>query len=219
MAKVVIFGNSENAEIAYFHLKHDSAHEIVGFTVDEAYLQAETFHGLPVVPYETLEKTYSPDEYHLFMPISYKKVNKLRASKYYNAKERGYHFISYISSKAAYYGTPVGENCFILENNVIQPFSSIGNNCILWSGSHIGHHAVIEDHCFIASQVVVSGVVTVGEYTFIGVNSTLRDNIKIGRENVIGACSVILGDTDDLAVYSPGGTEKLKLPSNRLWGI
>lgn len=219
MAKVVIFGNSEIAEIAHFYLKADSEHEIVGFTVDEAYLKEESFHKLSVVPYETLEEFYTPEEYKLFIPISYKKVNKLRAEKYYNAKERGYSFISYISSKAAYYGTPVGENTFIFENNVIQPFTSIGNNCIIWSGNHIGHHSVIKDHCFLASQIVVSGAVTVEEYTFIGVNATLRDNIKIGKENVIGAGSVILKDTQDREVYSPGGTEKLKVPSNRLRGI
>jgi sugar O-acyltransferase (sialic acid O-acetyltransferase NeuD family) len=219
MAKVIIFGNSEIAEIAHFYLTTDSEHEVVGFTVDEAYLKQETFHQLPVVPYEMLEKHYPPNEYSLFIPISYKKVNKLRAQKYLDAKDRGYSFISYISSRAAYYGTPVGENTFIFENNVIQPFTFIGNNCILWSGNHIGHHSVIRDHCFLASQIVVSGAVTVGEYTFIGVNATVRDNIKIGKENVIGAGSVILKDTEDQEVYSPGGTEKLKVPSNRLRSI
>jgi sugar O-acyltransferase (sialic acid O-acetyltransferase NeuD family) len=219
MAKVVVFGNSENADIAYFHLKHDSVHEVVAFTVDNDFIGSGVFHGLPVLPFETLETFYTPAEVDLFVPISYRKVNKIRAEKYSNAKQRGYAFISYISSKAIYYGTPVGENCFILENNVIQPYSVIGNNCTLWSGSHIGHHSIIEDHCFVSSQVVISGAVTVGAYTFIGVNATLRDNIRIGRENVIGACSIILSDTSDYAVYSPGSTEKLKLPSNRLWNI
>lgn len=219
MAKVVIFGNSEIAEIAYYCLQNDSEHEIVGFTVDETHLQNDNFNALPVVPYETLEKYYSPLEYKLFMPISYKKVNKVRAEHYYDAKERGYGFISYISSKATYYGTSVGENCFIFENNVIQPFAFIGNNCILWSGNHIGHHSVIQDHCFLASHIVVSGAVTIGEYSFVGVNATIRDNVKIGKANVIGAGSLILSDTDDQAVYSPRGTEKSKVPSNRLRSI
>jgi sugar O-acyltransferase (sialic acid O-acetyltransferase NeuD family) len=219
MSRVVIFGNSQNAEIAHFHLVNDSEHQVVGFTVDAQFVGTGMFHGLPVVPFEELEKYFPPSDVKLFIPISYKKVNKIRAGKYFEAKERGYSFISYISSKAVYYNTPVGENCFILENNVIQPYSYIGNNCILWSGSHIGHHATIEDHCFISSQVVIAGVVTVGAYTFVGVNATLRDNIKIGKENVVGACSIVLQDTADFAVYSPGSSEKLKLPSNRLWSI
>lgn len=219
MAQVVIFGNSENADIAFFHLVNDSDHKVVGFTVDGAFVGSGSFHELPVVAFESLEESFAPEEVSLLIPISYKKVNKIRAAKYLEAKARGYKFISYISSKAIYYNTPVGENCFILENNVIQPYSRIGNNCTLWSGSHIGHHSVIDDHCFISSQVVISGAVKIGEYTFIGVNATLRDNIKIGKENVIGASSIILKDTEDFAVYSPGGTEKLKLPSNRLWNI
>ena len=219
MAKVVIFGIGQIAEIAHFYLTEDSEHEVVAFTVDQEYLDNEVFHALPVVPYESIESLYPPSEYKLFIPISYKKVNKLRAEKFADAKAKGYSCVSYISSKATYYGTPVGENCFIFENNVIQPFTTIGDNCILWSGNHFGHHSVIEDHCFIASHVVISGSVTIGEYSFIGVNATIRDNVVVGRENVIGAGSLILADTEERAVFSPRETEKSKVPSNRLRGI
>lgn len=219
MSKVVIFGVGQIAELAHYYLTTDSEHEIVGFTVDSAYLDSEIYKDLPVVAFENLINTYPPDQYKLFIPISYKKVNKIRAEKYYEAKKKGYSFISYVSSRAAYYGTPIGENCFIFENNVIQPFTEIGNNCILWSGNHIGHHTKIKDHCFLASHIVVSGSVEVGEFTFIGVNATLRDNIKIGRENVIGAGALILSDTEDKSVYPEAETEKIRAPSDRLRNI
>ncbi|MTJ07341.1 acetyltransferase [Anabaena sp. UHCC 0204] len=214
MAKVVIFGSSEIAEIVHFYLQRDSEHEVVGFTVDEAYLKTESFHNLPIVPYEKLEKYYPPDQYKLFIAISYQQVNKLRAEKYLNGKERGYSFISYISSQASYYGTPVGENCFIMENNVIQPFTSIGNNCLLLGVNSIAHHCVINDHCFLTSHVVLGGGVNIGECTFLGLNTTIRNYIKIGKENIIGAGSIILSDTEDKAVYSPGETVKFEVPSN-----
>lgn len=219
MAKVVIFGVGQIAEVAHFYITNDSEHKVVAFVVDKEFLREETFHNLPVVVYEDLVEKYPPNEYKMFIPISYKKVNKLRAQKFVDAKEKGYECISYVSSKATYYNTPVGENCFIFEDNVIQPFVKIGDNCILWSGNHIGHHATIEDHCFLASHVVVSGSVTVGEYSFIGVNATIRDNVKVGRENVIGANSLILTDTDDKSVYSSKETEKARVLSNRLRGI
>lgn len=219
MAKVVIFGVGQIAEIAHFYLTEDSEHEVVAFTVDREYLSDENFHGLPVSAYETLVENYPPNEYKLFIPISYKKVNKLRAEKYMDAKSKGYECVSYISSKATYYGTPVGENCFIFENNVIQPFTKIGNNCILWSGNHIGHHTTIEDHCFLASHVVVSGNVIIGASSFLGVNSTIADNVKVGKSNVIGSNAVIFKDTEDLSVYSPSETEKSRVPSNRLRGF
>lgn len=219
MAKVVIFGVGQIAELAFFYITHDSEHEVVAFTVDSNYLKEDTFHNLPVFDFEVIDKKYPPNEYKFFLPISYNKVNKIRSEKFKIVKKKGYECISYISSKATYYNTSIGENCFIFENNVIQPYTKIGDNCILWSGNHIGHHTKIEDHCFLASHIVVSGSVTIGEYSFVGVNATIRDNIKIGKENVIGASSLILNDTNDKSVFSPRETEKAKIPSNRLRGI
>jgi sugar O-acyltransferase (sialic acid O-acetyltransferase NeuD family) len=219
MANVVIFGVGQLAEVAHFYITNDSEHNVVAFCVDRDYLKDNEFCGLPVVAYEDIEISYPPSDIKLFMPISYVKVNKVRKEKFEHAKSIGYDFISYISSKATYYGTPVGENCFIFENNVIQPFTSIGDNCILWSGNHVGHHSKIGSHCFIASHVVISGSVEIGDLTFMGVNSTVRDNVSIGIENVIGAGSLILDNTDNRAVYSPKGTEKSRVPSNRLRGI
>jgi sugar O-acyltransferase (sialic acid O-acetyltransferase NeuD family) len=214
MAQVIIFGTSDVAEIVHFYLKHDSEHEVVGFTVDDAYRKSDSFNDLPLVSYEQLEDYYPPSEYKLFIAISYQKVNKLRAEKYFNAKERGYSFISYISSEASYYGTPVGENSFIFANSTIQPFTSIGNNCLLFGANTIGHHCVINDHCFLTSDVILGGGSTVGEYTFIGLNATIRNHLKIGKENIIGAGAILLSNTEDKAVYAPGETAKFAVPSD-----
>lgn len=219
MAKVIIFGVGQIAEIALFYLKNDSEHEVVAFTVDSDFLKTDKFHNLPVISFDQIEKEYPPQDYKMFIPISYNKINKIRAKKFEEARIKGYNFISYISSKATYYNTPVGENCFIFENNVIQPYTKIGDNCILWSGNHIGHHTIIEDHCFLASQIVISGSVTIGEYSFIGVNATIRDNIQIGKSNVIGASSLVLSNSDDNSVFSPRQTDKSKVPSNKLRSI
>ncbi len=216
MAKIIIFGNGQLAEIAQFYINRDTDHEITAFTVNAEFIEKETFNGIPVVPFGTITSQFPPDTYQMFMPISYRKVNLLREEKYLQAKSMGYSFISYISSKASYYGTPVGENCFIFENNVIQPFSKIGDNVILWSGNHIGHHSEIQDHCFITSHVVISGSVVVGRNSFIGVNATIRDNIAIGKRNVIGAGSVILHNTDDDQVFSPGQTPVKTINSDQL---
>jgi sugar O-acyltransferase (sialic acid O-acetyltransferase NeuD family) len=221
MDKVVIFGNGFFAESIYFYLKHDSDHQLIAFTVDESHITSESFHDLPVVAYEKLEKYYPPTEYNLFIPLGYERLNKLRAEKYYDAKKRGYGFISYISSQAVsearyrnHHNISVGENCLILENSIIEPQVIIGDNCILAGGNHIGHHSIINNHCFIASHVVFGGGVVVGEYTFIGMNATIRNAINIGKENIIGAGSIILSNTEDQAVYSPGETPKFQVPSN-----
>jgi UDP-3-O-[3-hydroxymyristoyl] glucosamine N-acyltransferase len=110
----------------------------------------------------------------------------------------------------------IGENCFILEDNTIQPFVTIGNNVTLWSGNHIGHHSTIHDHTFIASHVVVSGGVVIGEQCFFGVNVTLRDHITIGDMCVVGAGTMLLADAEREGVYIGTATERSTLPSTRL---
>jgi len=216
MSKVVIFGTRDNSALAYHYLSNDSKETVAAFTVDREYLREKEFMGLPVVDFAKVEDLFPPNEYKMFVPMSPAKVNTLRAKKYQEAKDKGYSFISYISSKAAYYGTAVGENCFILEHNVIQPFSKIGNNVILWSGNHIGHHCLIEDHCFLTSHAVVSGHVVIGAYSFLGVNCTIRNGVKIAQSNVIGAGALIMHDTKEFEVYPGAGSKAAKVPSTKL---
>lgn len=202
MGKVVVFGVGQFADVAYFYLTHDSSHDVIAFTVDTEYLKDRKFHGLPVVPFEEVERSYPPDRFKMFVPVSYIRVNKARSEKYTQAKAKGYELISYVCSKATTWpGLVVGDNCFIFENNVIQPYVKIGNNVIMWSGNHVGHHTTIKDHCFLASHVVVSGSVTIEPYCFLGVNATVRDNIKIAKECVIGAGALVMKDTVEGGVY------------------
>ena len=217
MAEIVIFGTGAIAEIAHFYFRQDSEHEVVAFTVDREYLKSGQFCGLPVVPFEEAEKNYPPSGYKLFVALSYARINKIRAEKCAEAKSKGYHLVSYVSSRATTWpGLEVGENCLILEDNTIQPFVTIGNNVTLWSGNHIGHHSRIGDHCFIASHVVVSGGVTIKENCFIGVNATLRDHITVERECVIGAGCLITRSTKEKEVYAGQASQASKVPSDRI---
>src|ERR1051325_3321696 len=180
MADIVMFGVGDIASLAHYYFTNDSPHQVVAFTVDAAYRQTSEYLGLPVVDFETVAERYPPGRYSMFIAMSYAKMNEVRATKYRAAKALGYSLESYISSRCSRLTQlPIGENCFILEDNTIQPFVSIGNDITLWSGNHIGHHSTIHDHCFITSHVVISGHVEVGESCFIGVNATLRNGIKI----------------------------------------
>ncbi|MFZ5632080.1 MAG: acetyltransferase [Bacillota bacterium] len=212
--RVVIFGSGKMAQLAHFYLTKDSPYEVVAFTVDGDWIKEKEIYGLPVVPFEEVAALYPPDTCKMFVAVGYKKLNRLRASKYQEAKNKGYSLISYVCSKASLWGdTVIGDNCFILENQVIQPFVTVGNDVFLWSGSHFGHDVLIKDHCFISSQVVVSGGVTIGENCFVGVNATIRDNVTIGRECIIGAGALILRDTKDQEVYVAEATEPYPLNS------
>lgn len=218
--RLVIFGSGPIAQLAHYYFSTDSAYEVVAFTVDAAYLTDATFCGLPVVAFEEVTKHYPTDQVDFFVAVSYAKLNAVRKDKYLAAKALGYRIASFISSRATVLNDGrIGENCFIFEDNTIQPFVTIGNNVTLWSGNHIGHHSTIKDHCFIASHVVISGGVEVGEQCFIGVNATLRDHIKIGAKCVVGAGSLLLADAEPEGVYIGAATERSRVPSTRLRGI
>ena len=118
----------------------------------------------------------------------------------------GFSFISYISEQATILSSSIGENCFILENNVIQPFVEIADNVVLWSGNHIGHHSKIHRHVFISSHVVISGNCSVGKNCFIGVNATIIDGVHVGKENIIGANALIKRDTEDSKIFPVSDT-------------
>jgi len=218
--KVIIFGAGQIAEVIHFYLKHDSPYEVCAFTVDSQYMKETSCRDLPVIPFEDVAREYPPQEYQIFVAVSFRKVNQLRAEKLLECKRKGYTPVSYISSKATTWpGLSLGENSFVMENNVIQPYASIGSNTIIWSGNHIGHHSRIGDNCFIASHAVISGAVCVGDYSFIGVNATIRDNVKIGKSCVIGAGALILEDTKDFEVYVGARTTPSRVPSNRIRNI
>jgi len=217
---LVIFGTGDIAELAHYYFNTDSGYRVAAFTVDSKYVTDSAFQGLPVVPFEEVCNDYAPDDYDFFVALSYSKINSIRKDKFLAAKRYGYKLASYISSRATVLNDGrIGENCFILEDNTIQPFSSIGNNVTLWSGNHIGHHSIIRDHTFIASHVVVSGGVEIGEQCFVGVNATLRDHIKIGDRCVLGAGALLLRDADPDGVYIGSATERSRVPSSRLRGI
>ena len=201
--KIVVFGNGQIAELAHYYFTKDSEFDVVAFAVDSAYLKDNSMLGLPVVDFATVQEQFAPLDFDFFVAVSYSQMNKVRSDKYHEAKAKGYSLINYISSKAVIFdNVKYGDNCFILENNVVQPFVRIGNNCTLWSGNHIGHHSVIEDDCFLASHVVISGGVTVERGCFIGVNVTVRDNVILGRQSLIGAGSLILASTEPESVWT-----------------
>ncbi len=192
---VVIFGAGSFAQVAAVYLRKDSPREVVAYTVDGRYLTADAFAGLPLIAFEDLLESHPPERVDILVATGFRGVNRIRRGIYERCKQAGYELVTYVSSRAfVMTDEPIGENTFVFEANVIQPFVEIGSDVVLWSGNHIGHHSRIEDHCFIASHAVVSGHVTIGEASFVGVNATLRDGISLGPSCVIGAGAVVLAD-------------------------
>jgi sugar O-acyltransferase (sialic acid O-acetyltransferase NeuD family) len=218
MSNVIVFGVQDFAQLAKFYLQHDSLHEVVAFSVNEQYMpESRTFEGLPVIPFEVVEKSYAPSEVKFFAPMSPSGMNRPRESVYTQIRKKGYEMISYVSSMATVFpDVPIGDNCFILEDNTIQPFVSIGNNVVLWSGNHIGHHSVIKDHVSFTSHVVLSGHCVVEPFSFFGVNATIRDRVHIAEGSLIAMAAAVTRDTEPWGVYKGNPARKSEVLSTDL---
>ena len=209
-----MFGAGDYARVASVYLDKHGEHHVAAFTVDGAFMQDGELLGKPVIAFEDLVRSHPPERVKLLVAIGFSGLNERRREVYERCKGLGYNFVTYIDPRAHRSDElEVGENTFIFEANVLQPFVRIGNNCVLWSGNHIGHDSTIEDHCFIASHVVISGNCSIGRSSFIGVNATIRDRVKVAPRCLIGAGAVILKDTEEGDVYSVRGTERRDVKS------
>lgn len=221
MADIVVFGAGDIASVAKVYLDAHSRDRIVGFTVDAAYRTSDTFEGLPLVAWEELERHFRPSAVQLLGPLSYRGLNELRRDRHREGRARGYAFASFVHPDSHVYASEIGENCFILENNVIQPFVRIGAGVMIWSSNHVGHHAVIGDYCFLASHVGLGGGVRLGERCFLAGKVGIESGVTVGDACFLGGGaivkknlpseSVVPGQNDAAAPYSSARIKRLRL--------
>ncbi|HEX4183826.1 MAG TPA: acetyltransferase [Caulobacteraceae bacterium] len=213
---LVIIGNGEIAAMANQYFTHDSDYEVAAFAIGEDYIKQETLEGRPLVPLEQAMLLCPPGEYEAFVAIGDVQLNRVRRRHVDWCKAQGYGLASYVSSKAfVWRDVAIGENCFILEHNVLQPFTRIGDNVTLWSGNHIGHRSVIEDDVFMASHVVVSGFCRVGRASFVGVNAALANGVEVAEDNFITMGAMITRSTQADSIYSGNPAERRDLSAKR----
>ena len=206
--QLLIFGAAEIAELAKYYFDLDSPYQVVAFVVDDEFYSKPTFQGLKVIPWSSALKAYPPSDSSIHVALSYKGLNSLRESKFNQCKKAGYNLASYISSKATVFpDLQHGVNCFILENQNIQPKVRIEDNVMLWSGNHIGHGSTIKEHAYLASHVVISGHAEIGKRCFIGVNATVRDFVKVGNDSFIGMGALVTRDLLEGSVVLPPRSE------------
>jgi sugar O-acyltransferase (sialic acid O-acetyltransferase NeuD family) len=204
LTPLLIFGTGNNAECAYYYLTHDvnykDRYQVVGFITENA--SVDTFSGLSVYQLNDIENVFNNGITKVIAPISGRNLNKYRERIFNALLVKGFEFISYISSKANVFTEKIGRNCFILEDNTIQPFVEIGDNCVIWSGNHIGHHSKLGNHIFMTSHIVISGLCNIGDYCYIGVNVSIRDSCILAPNTVIGMHSGVTKNTESYKIYT-----------------
>lgn len=218
--KLIIVGDSSFAEVACELFDATGTHDVVAFAVHSAFKTKEELLDRPVYALENITDICPPSDHKAFVALTYRELNRVRTRLCAEMKAKGYILISYVSPHAFIWkNVSIGENCFIFENNVVQPFCTIGNNVILWSGNHVGHHSTIDDNVFVASHVVISGHVTVGRNTFLGVNATIADTVAIAADNWIGPNTLITKNTKPDEMYRVDQTPKSTVGALRFFRV
>ena len=221
MKKVIIFGVGENAQLLKYYLENDekykNEYKVVAFTLDKDYIKEEIFMGLPLIPFEEIEKYYTPKDFYCFVAVGYRNMNELRARKLFQVKERGFKTMNYISSKACTYNDlEIGENNFIMDSQVIQPFVKIGNNNVFYGGGVISHHSIIGNNCFFGAGVVIAGGTTIKDNCFIGVNSIISGKVTIEYKTFVSAGGRISKNTKQKDVYITETSKRYKIDSTEI---
>ncbi len=153
----------------------------------------------------------------MFIALAYSEMNKKRRKFFDEAKNKGYELYSYIHPSTKIWDEfEMGENCFILAENIIQPFVKIGDNVLIGSNNLISHNTIIEDNCFLTSNITLGGHITIGANSFVGLSATINQRVKIGEECIIGAGTLITKDVNDKEVYAENSSKKLPQPSDEI---
>jgi sugar O-acyltransferase (sialic acid O-acetyltransferase NeuD family) len=218
--QIVIVGGGEFGRIACEYFTYDSPYKVAAFSVEREFLKETEIEGRPVVPFEEMRERYPAGRFKVHVAITYTQLNRVRTRLYRKAKEMGYGFANYISSRAfVWRNAEIGENVFIFENNVVQPFTNIGNNVVLWSGNHMGHRTKIQDNCYVSSHVVISGYCDIGESCFVGVNATFADNVAVGSDCLIGMATVVNRNLEGGKVYTGNPAQAAKIGALRYFRV
>ncbi len=217
MADLVLFGAGDIAAVARRYIESERAHRVVGFTVDDAYRKAEAFDGLPLVAWERLEERFPPSAVQLLGPLSYRRLNGFRKERHREGKARGYGFASFVHPRAFVSTDAIGENTFILEANILEPFVRVGDGVIMWSGNHVGHHSVIGDYCFFASHIVLASHAWIGERTFVSGQVAVSQHVRVGAACLLTAGAAVRRSIpDESLVRGPGQSPVVHVGLRRL---
>ena len=212
-----IFGVGETARLANYYFENETSEKVSGFIADDEFLERKQWmndsHRL--IRRSEIESKIDLGE-KIFCAIGSGKLNRERRDVYNFLKEKGYCLASFVSPYAYIAkDVTIGDNAFILENNVIQSGARIGCNVTLWSGNHIGHGTEVQENCFISSHVVIAGFAVIKKYTFIGINSTVGDHVVIENSNFIGAGCTISKSTEKNQVFKANSAVASKVDSLR----
>lgn len=206
---LVIFGLSEIADVAFSYFSEDSEYDVVAYTVDAAYRDRETFHDVPVVPYEDVRGHFDPAEVSLFVAASYGRNNRVRAALIERAQSDGWTLATYVASRANVWASEIGRNCMIIDTTAVQAGCVVGDGSILWTNTMVGERTRIGACCYIGPTAIIGGNAAIGDRCVIGPLAHVASHRKVGDDCFIGATARVYSDAPAGTVLLEPGTKPL----------
>lgn len=206
MKKLVIFGNSAMARIAHFYFSRDSDYRVVAFTVDAPYNDKGPLCGLDVLDFDRVPDTHPPASHDMFVAVGPSRMNAVREEKFHEARRRGYRLASYVSPRAVC-DSAVGENTFVADMAVINPFVRIGDDNYFYDGSVCSNDSVIGNHCYLSPRTYVGTFCDVRDNSILGAGAVLKSGVVVAPRTLVGAAAYISANTEEKGVYGEKGSK------------
>lgn len=208
--KMFVFGNTNFAALVKDYFVNFSEYEVTGFVVDKEYITEDTLENLPVISMDQCLLLYPPKEYEAFIAIGYININRIRAEKIKYLQEQGYRLASYIDiSSRVFPEAEIGQNCFVMENAVVQRNVKIKDGVVVLPNVCIGHDSIVEECSFIGAGTVLNGNCEIGKNCFFAANTTVNNSIKIADYTVIGSGAHITKNTKQYGIYMVPGAQNI----------
>lgn len=199
MKKVIIYGAGAYGKLFFYEADHFGIIDIEAFTVDMKFLNKERECGLPVVPFEEVEKIYPADKYDMMVLCGYS-VMRNRLKMYNKAKEKGYSLVNYISPHAFLENEiEMGDNNIIMANATVGYDGIIGNDNIIRQNVYLGHEFTMGNHSIISTGCTLGGRCKIEDLVFFGIGATARGYITYGKESLIGVGSNVIKNVEPYA--------------------
>lgn len=201
------------AKMLYQFVKRDF--DIAAFTVDQSCITGAIICDLPLIPFEEIEQTFSPEAHCMLIAVGYVEMNGVRERKYQEAKFKGYTFINYVHPSVVMHDCiDIGENNIVLDHASIHPYTKMGNGNFISSNSNIGHGCIIGDNNWVNAGVGIGGETTIGNHVFLGINASVGHGLRINDSTFVGANTQINRTTEEGDVYLSESGEKHRMKSN-----
>ena len=201
MEKLVLVGTSSLAGQTLDFVERYQLFDVIGFTVNEAYIKESVFLGKPVFPIEELDKYIDKNNVKLFSTVTwYNYLNRERKKIFDQLKRAGYKFANLISPHALVYTKDLGEGNWIHDFAHIGYGVHIGDDNVFRMKCMIGHDSVIGNHNFFAVNTIVGGHDYFNDCCFVGLSALIHNRVVVGNKCVIGGGAIVKRDLPDFSL-------------------